>query len=103
MKTLKLDIINDFNAIKYMREYSNAIRIAFNRFQDKFSEKDVYNHLRNTLHINCWMAASAVKGSLGIYELHGNKKIVFGGKYMVVFLLILSPDFFQNLHYERNR
>ena len=84
MKTLKLDIINDFNAIKYMREYSNAIRIAFNRFQDKFSEKDVYNHLRNTLHINCWMAASAVKGSRGIYELHGNKKIVFGGKYNLV-------------------
>ena len=52
MKTIKLPIEysnkDDLNIIsEYIRLQNNVIRIAYNRFKEKYSEKDIRNYLKS--------------------------------------------------------
>ena len=60
------------------------VRIAFNRFQDRFSEKQITEYLKPLFSTNCWVIRSAIKEAYGLYNKVGNKKPIFGGKYNLV-------------------
>ncbi len=71
MKTIKLPIEysnrDDLNIVsEYIRLQNNVIRIAYNRFKDNYSEKDIRNYLKSMnlnsdlINIDSWFIQSAI-------------------------------------------
>ena len=71
METIKLPIEysnkDDLNIIsEYIRLQNNVIRIAYNRFKDNYSEKDIRNYLKSMnlssdlINIDSWFIQSAI-------------------------------------------
>ena len=81
VKTVKLQISNKPDVINDMRVYSSAVRLAFNRYQDGLSEKEVYASVSKCFDFNCWLELSASKEAHGLFESQGKHHIVFGGKW----------------------
>jgi hypothetical protein len=81
MKTVKLQISNTPDVLNDMRVYSSAVRLAFNRYQDGLSEKEVYASVSKCFDFNCWLVQSASKEAHGLFESQGQVRILFGGKY----------------------
>ena len=84
MKTIKLTISNKPIISDDMRIFSSIVHIAFNRFQDGLSEKVVRSYIRPLFKCNSWFIQSAIKEAQTIYATHGNKNIIFGGKYNLI-------------------
>ena len=80
MKTVKLTICNDIDVLDDMRVFSSVVRVAFNRFQEGMTEKDVRAYCNSRFEHNSWFIQSAIKTGLSLYNKFGNKHIVFGGK-----------------------
>ena len=55
--------------------------MAFNRYQDGLSEKEVRAYVSQRFQRNSWFIQSAVKEAQAIYANQGKRKIVFGGKF----------------------
>lgn len=81
MKTVKLQISNNPNVLEYMRIFGSMVRIAFNRFQDGYSEKQITEYLNARFATNCWVIRSAVKEAHTLFDSQGQRHIVFGGKW----------------------
>ena len=81
MKTVKLQISNTPNVLEDMRIFSSMVRIAFNRFQDGYSEKQITEYLNARFVTNCWVIRSAVKEAHALFDAQGQRHIVFGGKW----------------------
>ena len=99
MKTVKLQITNKTDVLDDMRVFSSIVRMAFNRFQEGMSEKEVRAYLRQRFHHNNWILQSAVKEAQAIYLARGKEKVVFGGKWnLTQYLkgLITKEQFKQN-------
>ncbi len=80
MKTVKLQISNKPDVLDDMRVYSSAVRLAFNRYQDGLSEKEVRSYVSQRFSHNSWFIQSAVKEAQAIYLARGKGRVVFGGK-----------------------
>jgi len=77
---VKLQISNKPDVLDEMRVFSSIVRVAFNRFQDGLSEKEVRAYVSQRFLHNSWFIQSAVKEAQAIYAIHGKKNILFGGK-----------------------
>ena len=80
MKTVKLQIANTPNLLDDIRAYSSSVRLAFNRYQDGLSEKEVYAAVSKCFHFNCWLVQSAVYEGNVLFKVNGIKHILFGGQ-----------------------
>ena len=81
MKTVKLPISNKPDVLEDMRIFSSMERMAFNRFQDGYSEKQITEYLNARFVTNCWMIRSAIKEAHALFDVQGQRLIVFGGKW----------------------
>jgi hypothetical protein len=81
MKTVKLKISNNPDVLDDMRIFSSMGRIAFNRFQDGYSEKQITEYLNTRFVANCWVIRSAIKEAHALFDVQGQRHIVFGGKW----------------------
>ena len=81
MKTVKLHITNSPDVLSDMRVFSSIVRMAFNRYQDGLSEKEVRAYVSQRFSHNSWFIQSAIKEAHTIYASQGKRKIVFGGKF----------------------
>lgn len=81
MKTVKLFIHHDCSILYDMRVYSSAVRMAFNRFAEGFSENQITKYLNTRFTCNCWLKRSAIKDAHGLWDSSKQKSIVFGGKW----------------------
>lgn len=84
MKTVKLLISNKPNLQDDIRVFSSMVRVAFNRFKDGHSEKQITDYLKLRFNTNCWVIRSAIKDAHALFDSCGSKKVVFGGKYNLV-------------------
>ena len=80
MKTVKLQISNNPDVLEDMRIFSSMVRIAFNRFQDGYSEKQITEYLNTRFVANCWITHSAIKEAHSLFDSQKDTKIIFGGK-----------------------
>ena len=99
MKTIKLPIEysnkDDLNIVsEYTRLQNNVIRISYNRFKEKYSEKDIRNYLKfmnlssDLINIDSWFIQSAIYKAKEMYskDLEFSKsnnffpKRIFGSK-----------------------
>jgi len=81
MKTVKLQISNAPDVLDDMRVFSSIVRMAFNRYQEGLSEKEVRAYVSSKFSHNSWFIHSAVKEAQTIYLARGKEKVVFGGKW----------------------
>ena len=73
------------------------VHIAFNRFQDGCSEKQITQYLNYRFSMNCWIIRSAVKEAHVLFDMHGKHRIIFGGKYNLIRYLkgLITKDEFK--------
>lgn len=83
MKTIKLKIKNEINLIAELKEFNSIVRFSFNRFQDGLKEKEVRNKINSLFKNNCWFNQCAIKVGQQLFKKHKDKKIIFGGKYLL--------------------
>ena len=83
MKTIKLKIKNDINLTKELKEFNSIVRFSFNRFQEGLKEKEVRSLVNELFKNNCWFNQFAIKVSQQLFKKHKDKKIIFGGKYLL--------------------
>ena len=81
VKTVKLQISNKPNVLDDMRVFSSIVRMAFNRYQDGLSEKEVRAYVRQRFSHNNWTIQSAVKEAQALFKSNGDKRVLFGGKW----------------------
>lgn len=80
MKTVKLQISNKPDALDDMRIFSSIVRMAFNRYQDGLSEKEVRAYVSQRFSHNSWFIQSAVKEAQALFKANADKRVLFGGK-----------------------
>ena len=78
---MKLQISKNPDMLDEIRVFSSMVRIAFNRFQDGYSEKQITEYLNARFVTNCWMIRSAIKEAHALFDVQGQRHIVFGGKW----------------------
>ena len=81
LKTVKLQISNSPDVLDDIRIFSSMVRVAFNRFQDGYSEKQLTGYLNVRFKTNSWLIRSAIKEAHALFNRHGQDKVVFGGKW----------------------
>ena len=81
MKTVKLQIANKPDVLDDMRVFSSIVRMAFNRYQDGLSEKEIRAYVSQRFSHNSWFTQSAIKEAQVLYTIHGKKHILFGEKW----------------------
>lgn len=84
MISIKCKIKNQIDVADYIRQFNNVKRFAYNRFLEKKNLSEVY-HLSCKILNNCELLdasfrESAVLKAKEIYDINGDKKIIFGGK-----------------------
>lgn len=84
MKTIKLKIKNEVNLTKELKEFNSIVRYSFNRFQEGLKEKEVREKVNYLFKDNCWFNQCAIKVGQQLYKKHKDKKIIFGGKSLMV-------------------
>ncbi|MBR4407453.1 MAG: hypothetical protein IKT27_03970 [Clostridia bacterium] len=80
MKTVKLQITNSPDVLDDMRVFSSVVRMAFNRYQDGLSEKEVYATVNKYFCFNSWLLQSAVNEGNSLYKVNGRGNVIFGGR-----------------------
>ena len=83
MKTIKLKIKNEVNLTKELKEFNSIVRFSFNRFQEDLKEKEIRQLVNVLFKNNCWFNQCAIKVGQQLFKKHKNKKIIFGGKYLL--------------------
>lgn len=78
---MKLQISNKPDVLNDMRVFSSIVRMAFNRYQDGLSEKEIRAYVSQRFSHNSWFTQSAIKEAQVLYTIHGKKHILFGGKW----------------------
>lgn len=81
MTTIKLKLENEIDILKEQRSFNNVVRLAFNRFQDSYSEKEIRAYLKDKFEgLNSWFVQCGIKVGQQLFQKHKEKKIIFGGK-----------------------
>jgi IS605 OrfB family transposase len=83
MKTIKLKIKNEIDLTKELKEFNSIVRFSFNRFQEGLKEKEVRSKVNELFKNNCWFNQCAIKVGQQLFKRHKDKKIIFGGKYLL--------------------
>ena len=83
MKTIKLKIKNKINLTIELKEFNSIVRFSFNRFQEGLKEKEIRSKVNELFKNNCWFNQCAIKVSQQLFKKHKDKKIIFGGKYLL--------------------
>ena len=83
MKTIKLKIKNEVNLTKELKEFNSIVHFSFNRFQEDLKEKEIRQLVNVLFKNNCWFNQCAIKVGQQLFKKHKNKKIIFGGKYLL--------------------
>ena len=82
MITIKLKFEQEIDILKEQKTFNDIVRLSFNRYQDGYKEKDIRKYLKDKFsNINSWFIQCATKTANQLYSRHGDKKIIFGGKY----------------------
>ena len=86
MVTIKLPYTIDnqafFDTLKELRRQQTIIyNLAFNRYQDNFTDQQVRTFVRSITNLNSWFKASATKEANGSYKIRDSSKVIFGGKH----------------------
>ena len=84
MKTIKLKIKNEVNLNKELKEFNSIVHYSFNRFQEGLKEKEIRSKVNELFKNNCWFNQCAIKVGQQLYKKHKNKKIIFGGKKLLI-------------------
>ena len=84
MKTIKLKIKNEVNLTAKLKEFNSIVRYSFNRFQEDLKEKEVRNKVNDLFKNNCWFNQCAIKVGQQLFKKHKSKKIIFGGKSLMI-------------------
>ena len=84
MKTIKLKIKNEINLTAELKEFNSIVRFSFNRFQDGLKEKEVRSKVNSLFKNNCWFNQCAIKVGQQLFKKHKDKKIIFGGKRLLI-------------------
>ena len=84
MKTIKLKIKNEINVTKELKEFNSIVRFSFNRFQEGLKEKEVRSLVNGLFKNNCWFNQCGIKVGQQLFKKHKDKKIIFGGKSLMV-------------------
>ena len=84
MKTIKLKIKNEVNLTKELKEFNSIVHYSFNRFQEGLKEKEIRSKVNELFKNNCWFNQCAIKVGQQLYKKHKNKKIIFGGKKLLI-------------------
>ena len=81
MTTIKLKLENEIDILKEQKSFNNVVRLSFNRFQDRFKEKEIRAYLKGKFEgINSWFVQCGIKVGQQLFQKHKEKKIIFGGK-----------------------
>ena len=80
MKTVRLQITSNADFYDDTRIFSSIVRMAYNRFQEGLSEKEVRSYVSQRFNHNSWFIQSAIKKASNLYATTGKNKIIFGGK-----------------------
>lgn len=81
MKTIKLKIKNDIDILSVQKTFNSIMHLSFNRFQEGLAEKEVRSILNSMFETqNSWLIQCAIKEGNALFQRHGNKHILFGGK-----------------------
>lgn len=98
MKTIKLKIKNEINITKELKEFNSIVHYSFNRFQEGSKEKEVRSLVNELFKNNCWFNQCAIKVGQQLYKKHKNKKIIFGGKKLLINYLkkLITKDEYQS-------
>ena len=82
MITIKLKLENEIDILKEQRSFNSVVRLAFNRYQDGYSEKEIRAYLKDKFEgLNSWFVQCGIKVGQQLFQKHKEKKIIFGGKY----------------------
>ena len=46
MTTIKLKLENEIDILKEQKTFNNIVRLSFNRYQDRFKEKEIRSYLK---------------------------------------------------------
>lgn len=84
MKTIKLKIKNEVNLTKELKEFNSIVHYSFNRFQEGLKEKEVRSLVNELFKNNCWFNQCAIKAGQQLFKKHKDKKIIFGGKKLLI-------------------
>lgn len=84
MKTIKLKIKNEINITKELKEFNSIVRFSFNRFQEGSKEKEIRSKVNELFKNNCWFNQCAIKVGQQLFKKHKDKKIIFGGKSLMI-------------------
>ena len=84
MKTIKLKIKNEVNLTKELKEFNSMVRYSFNRFQEGLKEKEIRSKVNELFKNNCWFNQCGIKVGQQLYKKHKDKKIIFGGKKLLI-------------------
>lgn len=84
MKTIKLKIKNEINLTKELKEFNSIVRFSFNRFQESLKEKEIRSNVNELFKNNCWFNQCAIKVGQQLFKKHKDKKIIFGGKSLII-------------------
>ena len=57
---------------------------SFNRFQEDFKEKEIRLKVNELFKNNCWFNQCAIKVGQQLFKKHKDKKIIFGGKKLLI-------------------
>ena len=98
MKTIKLKIKNEINLTKELKEFNSIVRFSFNRFQEGLKEKEIRSLVNELFKNNCWFNQCAIKVGQQLFKKHKNKKIIFGGKSLMIKYLkkLITKDEYQS-------
>ena len=73
----KIDLTIELNS------FNSMVRYSFNRFQEGLKEKEVRSKVNELFKNNCWFNQCAIKVGQQLFKKHKDKKIIFGGKYLL--------------------
>lgn len=81
--TIKLKYTSEYDFIELRKEYSDAVRLCYNRLSDGFSDKDLrllFKEEYNLPLLKSFHVANAITEAKGLVKRFEAKKIVFGSK-----------------------
>lgn len=80
MKTVKLQIVTGGAELKDMQMFNSILHLAYNRYLDGLTEKQITTYVNERYSLNSWFIRSAIKAAHSLAIRHKEKIIVFGGK-----------------------
>ena len=81
IKTVKLQIVTGGAELKDMQMFNSILHLAYNRYLEGFTEKQITTYVNERYSLNSWFVRSAIKEAHSLVIRHNGKTIIFGGKW----------------------